>query len=303
MLHIAYSHHLRRQERDPERWNAAADYVINALLINAGEELPDTGLFDLKYADYSTEHAYNVLPEPPEGQRFEVSFGEVVDHPDLAGASAEDIETLESDLKVDVLQAANAAKLMGKEPAGLERLIDSIRESKLPWRRILQRFFKRVQPDDESWRVPNRRWLANNLFLPSRRSEAMGPVVIGVDTSGSIQQPELAEYFACINSILKHARPESIHVVYCDCVVGSSQVLTSRDLPLNPQKLKPSGGGGTRFEPVFDYVREHNLKPDVLLYLTDMYGSFDFKKPAYPVIWCATSNIKAPWGKTLEVTL
>lgn len=308
VMHVAFMHHLRRGTRDADKWNAAADYVINDILIKANEVLPEGGLVDPQYADKSTEHVYDLLPDESndqsQGDRSQWNIGGVEDHPEGGPGASEDVQRqLEEDIKTEVLQAANAAKLMGKTPAGIERLIEKIRESKMPWRKILARFFRSVSKADYTWLKPNRRFLAHDIYLPSLHSECMGPVVIGIDTSGSISTDELNRFFGCINGILKQTKPESVHVIYCDAAVGNVQVFKSSDYPISASKFKPSGGGGTAFEPVFEYVTVNKLKPTVLLYLTDMYGSFDFKPPKYPVLWCATSGgIKAPFGKTLEIT-
>lgn len=313
IMHVAYMHHLRRQNRDPEKWNVAADLVINALLKKSGVELPEGGLVDEQYADYSTEHVYNMLPDNPGGSGHlpgqqpgnggfppPWNFGGVEDHPDNTSEGAQ--QQLEEDVKQDIINAANTAKMMGKEPAGLDRLIDKIRQSKMPWRRLLARFFRNKTKDDATWRRPNRRYLASGIYLPSLHSESMGPVVVGVDTSGSVQGAELEMYFGEVNAILKHVKPEAVHVVYCDARVSNVQKFTPNDLPLKVDSFRPKGGGGTDFRPVFDYVAQNKLKPAVLLYLTDMYGTFPNKAPSYPVIWCATSDVKAPFGKTLEIT-
>ncbi len=304
VMHIAHMHHLRRQHRDPEKWNHAADYVINAHLVEAGVTLPENGLIDKQYVDFSTEHVYNMLPDPPPdngGSKFGPTWnwGAVEDAP---GSGDEAVrQQMEEDCKVDVIQAANAAKLMGNLPAHIERIVESLRESKMPWKKILARFFRATAKTDYSWMKPNRRFLASGLYLPSLHGEALGEIVVAVDTSGSIGGAELEEFFGCINSILKHTKPSKIHVVYCDAAVGNVQVFRGDEVPLTHKKFKPSGGGGTDFRPVFDYVAEKRLRPECLIYLTDMYGSFPERAPKYPVIWCATSKEKGPFGKTLEL--
>jgi predicted metal-dependent peptidase len=307
VMHIAHMHHLRRGTRAPGKWNKAADYVINAHLVEDGATLPPGGLIDKQYIDHHTEHVYSILPDDPDnpdgpngdqpGDNW--NWGGVEDAP---GADDESTRTqLEEDCKIDVIQAANAAKMMGKLPAHIERIVDQIKESRMPWRQILARFFRATAKADYSWLRPNRRFLASGIYLPALHSEALGPVVIGVDTSGSVGGPELDSFFACINSILKTTKPEAVHVVYCDADVQNVQVFTQHDYPLTAKKMKPMGGGGTSFEPVFEYVKEKRIKPVALIYLTDMYGSFPDKAPNYPTIWCATSDVKAPFGKTISL--
>jgi predicted metal-dependent peptidase len=57
--HLSYLHHTRRQQRDPQEWNIAADYVINADLIQAGiGRMPEKGLYDRSYIGMATEDVY-----------------------------------------------------------------------------------------------------------------------------------------------------------------------------------------------------------------------------------------------------
>lgn len=309
VLHVCYCHHLRRQERDPQRWNVAADYVINALLQKAGEEIPESGLIDEKYAAYSTEHTYTILPEQPQNQSGQGEsdgensgqggdFGVVLDHPNAGDPQA--AEEAEADVKLDVISAAEAAKMQGKEPAGLDQLIDKIKDSKLPWRRILSKFFKSTSKSRESWLHPNKRYMDEGIILPTRRTKTLGPVVIGLDTSGSVSTAETEALLGCVTTIMKHVQPEAIHLVYCDAAVEGVQTFKPGD-KLTAKQFAPVGGGGTSFQPVFDYVADSNIRPSVVLYLTDMYAHFPEQPRGYSVIWCATSDVVAPWGRTLRI--
>jgi predicted metal-dependent peptidase len=63
------------------------------------------------------------------------------------------------------------------------------------------------------------------------------------------------------------------------------------------------GGGGTDFRPAFKWMEENDVVPDVLLYLTDGYGTFPEEAPEYPVIWGDISGQPKnyPWGDVVEV--
>ena len=309
IMHVVGMHHLRKGTRDNVRWNRAADFAINGLLVDNNVDLPEGGCYDAKYKDMSAEHVYSLLPENDDdggggGLAADGSFappwniGEVRPNPHATDESSR--RQAEEDVRMEVIQAANTAKMMGRMPAGLDRLIDDIRASKMPWQQILARFFRSTAKDDASWRRPNRRYLASGVYLPSLHSESMGPLVIGIDTSGSIG-PELNQFVSEVNKILRTTKPEAIHVVYCDAAVGNTQVFKPSDLPLRAADFAPSGGGGTDFRPVFEYVAEKRLKPVALLYFTDMCGSFPDKAPAYPTIWCATTQVVAPFGRTLQL--
>lgn len=65
--------------------------------------------------------------------------------------------------------------------------------------------------------------------------------------------------------------------------------------------LNPVGGGGTDFGPCFDWLDEHGIQPQTLVFLTDLYGSFPPSAPGYPVLWASTGNRKAPFGEVIPM--
>lgn len=77
VMHCVYKHMTRRKARHPVRWNWAADFVINADILEAGFTLPGKPitlksppgsrghLFDPQYAGMSTEEVYERMPEMP----------------------------------------------------------------------------------------------------------------------------------------------------------------------------------------------------------------------------------------------
>jgi predicted metal-dependent peptidase len=93
------------------------------------------------------------------------------------------------------------------------------RQSKQDWRAILRDFVAATTPADYRWTLPNRRYIAAGLYLPSVFREGVGTIVIGVDTSGSIGTHELEQFAGEISAIAEEAQPEIIHVVYCDAAV------------------------------------------------------------------------------------
>lgn len=65
-LHIALFHHLRRGNWDHGIWNAAGDYVINALLVKSGLKIPEGALYDPRFDGMSTEQVAAILTEEAE---------------------------------------------------------------------------------------------------------------------------------------------------------------------------------------------------------------------------------------------
>lgn len=208
----------------------------------------------------------------------------------------------EQEFKEAIAKAAAAAKAMGKMPAGFQRMVDEILEPQVNWREHVRMLLTgRLGQRSETWAKPNRRRLVLNpiVIMPGRRGFGAEDVVCVIDTSGSIGQKELDSFFAEVGGVLQDVRPKRIHVVWCDAAVAGVDVVSSLD-DLGHVRANPKGGGGTDFRPPFEWVREQGLKPETLIYLTDMYGTFP-DDPGYPVVWCATSDVVGPFGDTVRI--
>jgi predicted metal-dependent peptidase len=227
-------------------------------------------------------------------------FGEVLDATDDMEnpASEAELHRQENQWKIAAEQAMKMAKACGSGSADIERLLEEERQSKQNWRAILRDFISATTPCDYTWSPPNRRHISAGLYLPSIRREGIGPVVIGVDTSGSVGRRELEEFASEISAIADQAQPEIIHVVYCDEAVTSTQEFQ----PSEPITLEPRGGAGTSFCPVFQWVQQNNIDPACLIYLTDLAcHDYPESEPRYPVLWATNSRRTAPFGETIRI--
>jgi len=63
VMHCVAGHPWRRDNRDPEDWNEAADYAINPIVKDANFHLPDNVLFDAAYRGLSSETIYSRLAQ------------------------------------------------------------------------------------------------------------------------------------------------------------------------------------------------------------------------------------------------
>lgn len=302
IMHIACSHQTRRQWRDPKKWNIACDYAINLILIDSGFTLPDDVLVSDQYKNMSAEEIYAKLPpnllfdenNDPGGcgavKDAEGEDGRPLSHKELA--------QVEQDWKVAISQAAQQAKMMGDLPAEVDRLVKKILEPVVNWKEVLRRFIEQSAKNDYTWKIPNKRYIHGNLYLPSLLSEELKPIAIAVDTSGSIGQEELDRFAAEITGILQDCKT-SCTVIYCDTEVQRTEEFNSD----TPVKLNPKGGGGTDFRPIFQYIEKHGLGISCLIYLTDMEGEFPETVPNYPVLWAkiGDSKINPPFGEEVKI--
>jgi len=283
-MHIALLHPWRRHWRKLGKWNRAADYVINGELIALGLTLPAGGLVDHRYDGMATEQVYDLLEDHPNDGRA----SDLVDAPDAVS---------EMEAKLEVVQAARSAMMMGDTSSTLKRILAEAGDSVVDYYALMRRFFLDRAKQDYAWSRPNRRFIAQGIYLPSLYSEEMGDVGIGIDTSASIVNRELGEYFKDVNSIVSDVRPNRVWVFYCDAAVKRLDCF-ERGEEVIP---RPVGGGGTSFVPVFEKVRQCNLDLKCLLYFTDMCGRFPTTAPAYPVMWMTKSRAIAPFGETVRI--
>ena len=307
VMHPAFLHHTRRGSRDKKKWNIACDYAINTILHNAGFDLPEGRYLDPAYNGMTAEHIYTLLPDDPNdgngnGQQDSNDpggDGGVDDSPNSqnGGGSQSQQNHEEAEWKVAVAQAAHVAKQTGHLPGDIERMIEELFEPVLPWRSILRRFMTEKRNDDFSWKRGNRRFIAQGLYLPSRLSDdAMGEIVVVIDTSGSISQKELTEFGSEIKSIVDEVRPSKVRVIYCDSRIAHIDEFG----PDDDLQFAAHGGGGTDFRPPFRWLEENQIVPRALVYLTDGYGPFPEQEPDFPVMWAINNHdVTPPHGEHL----
>jgi predicted metal-dependent peptidase len=301
--HCMFNHISRRGGRDPKIWNYAGDYAINLTLEKSGFKIGANWLLDQKYAGMSVDHIYDELKKDNNGGGgFGGTDGTAMGNKgplcDIQDSSQSPAERTESEMnwKVAVQSAAHEAQKMGKMPGGLERFIEELNNPQVPWREVLARFMNQLAKDDYSWSRPNRRFVAHGLYAPSMYSERMGPIDVVIDTSGSIDQRTLDAFGAEVAAIVSQARPERTRVIYCDAAINHiDEFAPGEDL-----HFKMHGGGGTDFRPPFSLIEQEGVAPAALVYLTDMYGSFP-QPQDFPVLWCATTDVAAPFGETVRI--
>ena len=326
VMHPALHHHLRRSRRDPKKWNIACDYAINPLLVDAGLKLPEGVLLENRFRGMSGEQIYNLLESeedsdqdsdsdqptspstdpnsgPDESESNEPSapetdggIGQVLDAPTESDDSPIEQEQAR-EWEIAVKQAITVAQQAGKMPAGLDRTMEGVAEAAVNWRELLRRLWSETTASDYSWMRPNRRHLWRGLYLPGVVKEGVGEIVIAVDCSGSISGRQLRLFEAEARSILEGQRPERVYVLYFDAVVQKVEIFDAGQ----PISLNPVGGGGTEFGPCFEWLEERGIMPRTMVFLTDLYGSFPFSAPCYPVLWASTGRRQAPFGEVIPM--
>lgn len=211
--------------------------------------------------------------------------------------SADEREKLAVQWRQRMAGAAQQAMQAGKMSGVLARMIDHLLQPQLPWRMLLARYMTASARDDYNYSRPSRR--EGDAIMPSLRSNAV-PVVIALDTSGSISDDEFREFVSEINAIKGQCRAQ-ITLMACDAALAEDGpwVYEPWDEFTLPREFK--GGGGTDFRPVFDRLEQEGRRPEVIVYFTDGQGEFPRQEPAYPVIWLIKGKATVPWGRRIQL--
>jgi predicted metal-dependent peptidase len=203
------------------------------------------------------------------------------------------------------------AEAAGKLAAGTLRQIRDAVTPRLSYAEHLRKFVSSFAKDDSSWSRPNRRTVGieGAPYLPSLRSEAVGKLVVGVDTSGSISQRDLEMFQAEFAQVHADMKPEEVVILYCDAAIAAEAIQRVgrwEEPRFDPACIK--GGGGTDFRPVFKWVsvaRSEGENIVGIIYITDLDGDFPkgnekYFDPMLPVLWVSSdrSTHEAPFGET-----
>ena len=188
--------------------------------------------------------------------------------------------------------------MSGKVVVKRPRLVCDLLQPKVDWRDVLRRFVTKAKTDDRSFSRPNRRFITQGIYVPSRSGERLGEFCVAIDCSGSIDDKTLAEFAAELRAIHSDGAPTKLHVIYFHHEVCKHEVFMPDD---QIGKLVSPGTGGTAFSPIFEFMDVNDIQPVATVVLTDLYCHDFGDTPAYPVLWVSNGADKAPWGEVVKM--
>jgi predicted metal-dependent peptidase len=193
---------------------------------------------------------------------------------------------IDHQLKAIAEECEKRSKGRGLIPSEMKDYIDSlfeIVEPVLDWKAYLRRFSNTSNKiiTKKTRRKLNKRYSDN----PALKIKLKKSTLVAIDTSGSVSNSELAEFFNEIYHIYKTGT--KVTVVECD-----ANIQRVYEYKGNLEDLSVQGRGGTDFEPVMKYLVEHKNEFDNLIYLTDGECSSPATKPLKPILWVHSSKSK-----------
>jgi len=317
VLHCVYDHFGRRGDRDPQIWNIANDYCVNADLVKhrVGEKITTVPcLHDPKFDSMSSEEIYDQLMENAQ----KISLSDLIDklideHLDGEGdgdgeegegkgrprLSESEKQQIRDEIKEAMLAAAQTVDGAGNLPAGVKRLIQELTEPKMNWRELLRMQLESTIKSDYTWMRASRRGWHMDAVMPGMQLEPMIDIAVAIDTSGSIGEAMLKDFLSEIQGIMDSFPAYRIHVLSFDTDVYNPQQYNSDNLD-SICDYEPGGGGGTDFTAIFNYLKEEEIEPKRLVVFTDGYPFGSWGDENYTdTVWIlhGTTSIVPPWGQ------
>ena len=294
--------------------NVAADFFVNGVLHDTDDgegfiKMPEVGIKpEPKYRGWSVKQIFDDLKKQREENGKGQGQGEGgMDEHDWEGNPA-DGDPAEAQAQADEIQRAirqgeiMRKKLQGKGAGQSDGVFGDLLAPKVDWRKVLRDFITETCAgrDESSWRKPNRRFLADDVYMPSMVGTTMTELVIGFDTSGSIfGGDEMTRFVSEIATIIEQVKPSKCRVIYWDTEVVGEQIFEDGQFAV--QDLKIKGGGGTDGSVLFDHLRKNNIKPDAIVQFTDGYVG-DWGHSDVPTLWAVTTaGMSAPFGTTIHL--
>lgn len=342
-LHISNLHHTRNfnEHYHPALWNEACDYIINGWIKDSDNygkefELPDNCLYHSLYSTqgWSAEKIANDMlrkgwtpPPPSPNGPPDHGPGEILNTPVPEGSGdgedgedgtgvgqktmADAIAEEERQVMERVEDAAMIEKSMGHGEGGMCNKIIKSRGATTS-AELIKYFLKTNFSFQRSFKRPNRRFLHRRIYLPSKQ-RTPHTLYCGIDSSASVGMTEFEQYRSNLVRWAKDLNLSLIKVAYIDSYIHANQETGEPwyDIDLrngtgaDAMELDVYGGGGTSFDPIFDYIDETNEDVGAFVYFTDGYGGVRSRVLNYPVLWI-TSGVAPdfsdkPFGSVVHI--
>jgi predicted metal-dependent peptidase len=278
----------RRGQRDPQIWNIADDYAVNADLKRhkVGQFITTVPcLYEQKYDGKAAEEIYDDLMKNAQKININSLIDQLIDEhmdgedsdEDSEGEgegkskrpkmSPEERERVRQEVKQAILNAAQGAE-PDSLPLGVSRLIKQQTNPVMPWRELIQTNLTSAIRSDYSWMRPSRRGWHLDAIMPGMTPGEEIDVVVAIDMSGSISNKQAQAFLGEISGMMDSFDGYKVHVFSFDTDTYNPQDFTSENMD-SIDEYEPMGGGGTDFDAIFDYLKKIGNVPKRLVVFTD----------------------------------
>lgn len=314
LLHIAFNHLLNRDNfPNHQLHNIAADVEINQYIepqyypvdnILLPSTFPELNL-PLKAG---TKKYYELLQQAY-GQNTSDTLNDLMGESDFhitweefEGLSEGDKKLIKSQIDHQIKNIAESNRNQGFIPSELKSYIDNLFEitpQSYDWKSYFRRFFSSgiKTYTKKTRRKLNKRFIEN----PALKIKTKQNILIGVDTSGSVGEKDLIEFFNEIHHI--HKAGVSITIAECDVDIKNVYEYKGK----TPESVQ--GRGGTDMNPFIEYFNKNKQYTNLII-LTDGFIGGNTVKTFRPTLMVLCSNgtsveeVKENgWGLSIKINL
>ena len=155
-----------------------------------------------------------------------------------------------------------------KAPEDIHKLVASYnKKGELSWERIIKRLLPSMRSGYKKTIMRRDRRQPERIDLRGKLPNMLPEITVAIDISASMSDEDIKKIMIEILA-LTQSRRGKITVIECDDKIRRIYKLRS---PKDIRKRK-SNTGSTAFSPVFEYMKENNLRNNILIYFTDGVG-------------------------------
>lgn len=290
LLHICFGH-LWMTFPNPEKTNIAADLEVNQYIDN----LPPDGCFIEKMFPTWPKKAgiheyYNRLTLE------DTSYNAFDDHKNFGTIGDEAEEALlKSQVAATIKDVAEeTVKMIGTVPGEVSAVLELLKNKPaiFNWKK----YFRRLVGNSIITYIAKTRYKPSKRFedSPGLKLKQKPKILVAVDTSGSISDKDLSEFFAEIYNI--HKTGIEITVIEFDTTIQHIFKFTKKP------DITISGRGGTDCLEVLQYYKQHKEFSSCVIF-TDGFLHLGHLPKVQNTIWCITpgGNKQDYFGKTIYI--
>lgn len=191
----------------------------------------------------------------------------------------------------------------GNMPAEFLEAVRRINEPpRLVWNQVLKKYVGTISAGKRKTRSRLNRRQPLRYDLSGSMDDKTLKIVVAIDTSGSVDDNQIAHIFNEMFAIMSRRKFE-MTVIECDTRVRRVYRVQKRE----DIQLSVLGRGGTAFSPVIEHINGDRYYRDVLLvYFTDGWGERSIPRPrTYRNLWVLTHgnylSVEEPYGVVISM--
>ena len=310
IYHIVFQHMFMTPFfKNHEVLNVAADCEVNSYLQNLDDTWIVPSMFNAE-PKLGTKVYYDIImnqtpPPSPQGGGGGNGSNGLPDTKDdhsswdkeFKECSDAEKQLIQNQINSQIKTAAEQTmKMRGTIPAEMKAIVDELFKPKprvFDWKAYFRRMLGSIY--DINIKKTRRKESIRFPGAAGIKHKKKVSILVAVDTSGSVNDEELKDFFSEITYIYKAGA--RITILECDAAISANYEYTGK------WTGKVHGRGGTDFQPVIDYYRKNIKDYAALVYFTDGMCSIPNNIPR-DTIWVITSagdHKKEYPGRTLFI--